>query len=298
MEDKQMDKQKKKPSKAGKKGLFRSRAFRSGGYCIVVSLIVAAIVVAVNLFAAQIPATITKIDTTAQQLYTLGEQTKSVVSALSKDVTVYLVAQSGAEDATISEVLERYAALSDHVKIENIDPVMYPKTIEQYTSSQITQNSLIVISGERSRVISNSEIYVYDYSNYYYTGSYDVSFDLESALTSAIDSVTSDNLPKLYALTGHGESELSDTMKTAVEKENMTLESLSLLSKEGVPEDAGAVLILSPQSDLASEEVEKLLAYMNAGGKLLLITDYVETDMPNLLELCEAYGVTAAQGIV
>lgn len=288
----------KKKQRSGKKGLFRSRSFRSGGYTVVLSLIVAAIVVAVNLFVRQIPATYTRVDTTREQLYTLGDQTKSIVGGLEKDVTIYLVAQSGREDATIQEVLARYKALSEHIHIDSIDPVMYPKAVQQYTTSTLDQNSLIVVCGDRSQIVAYDDIYVYDYSNYYYSGSYEVNFDMESALTSAIDSVTSENLPVLYALTGHGESELSDTLSEAVGKENFVIESLSLLALDGVPEDAGAVLILSPQSDISAEEAEKLLSYMNAGGKLLLITDYVEAEQPNLISLCEAYGVTSVNGVV
>ena len=288
----------KKKERVSKKGLFRSRSFRSGGYTIILSLIVAAIVVALNLFVKQLPATLTRIDTTSQQLYTLGDQTRSIVGGLEKDVTVYLVAQSGREDATIQEVLARYQALSDHVAIDTIDPVVYPKAVQQYTSASLDANSLIVVCGDRSQVVAYDDIYVYDYSNYYSTGSYEVNFDMESALTSAINAVTSDDLPVLYTLTGHGESELSGTLSEAVKKENFTIESLSLLARDGVPEDASAVLILSPQSDLSAEETEKLLTYMNAGGKLLLITDYIEEAQPNLLSLCEAYGVTSAQGVV
>ena len=272
-----------KKERVSKKGLFRSRSFRSGGYTIILSLIVAAIVVALNLFVKQLPATLTRIDTTSQQLYTLGDQTRSIVGGLEKDVTVYLVAQSGREDATIQEVLARYQALSDHVAIDTIDPVVYPKAVQQYTSASLDANSLIVVCGDRSQVVAYDDIYVYDYSNYYSTGSYEVN---------------SDDLPVLYTLTGHGESELSGTLSEAVKKENFTIESLSLLARDGVPEDAGAVLILSPQSDLSAEETEKLLTYMNAGGKLLLITDYIEEAQPNLLSLCEAYGVTSAQGVV
>lgn len=297
MPEQHADKKEKK-QKISKKGLFRSRSFRSGGYTVVLSLIVAAIVVAVNLFAGQIPATYTRIDTTSQQLYTLGEQTESIVGGLEKDVTIYLVAQSGYEDITIEEVLARYEALSDHIAIDSIDPVVYPKAVQQYTTASLDQNSLIVVCGDRSQVVAYDDIYVYDYSNYYTTGSYEVNFDMESALTSAIDSVTSENLPVLYTLAGHGESELSDTLTEAVEKENFLIESLSLLAKDGVPEDAGAVLILAPQSDISTEEAEKLLAYMNVGGKLLLITDYIEDEQPNLLSLCEAYGVTSANGVV
>ena len=45
--------------------------------------------------------------------------------------------------------------------------------------------------------------------------------------------------------------EVAETNKM-IEKENLELESLNLVSLEAVPEDAAALLICSPQTDLAN----------------------------------------------
>ncbi|HPF87210.1 MAG TPA: Gldg family protein, partial [Candidatus Limiplasma sp.] len=129
----------------------------------------------------------------------------------------------------------------------------------------------------------------------------DVSFAGESALTSAISYVTSTDLPKVYTLQGHGESELSDTFSTAIEKENIDVETLSLLTLEAVPEDADCVIIYAPTSDISSDEKDQLLAYLQGGGTMLLITDPPQdetTDFTNLDLLMAEYGVTAVDGIV
>ncbi len=104
-------------------------------------------------------------------------------------------------------------------------------------------------------------------------GTYDVSFAGENALTSAISYVTSDDLPKLYLLEGHGESALSDTFSTAVEQENLMMDTLSLLTLEAVPEDADCVMIYAPTSDISADEKDRLLSYLQGGGTLMLITD-------------------------
>lgn len=41
-----------------------------------------------------------------------------------------------------------------------------------------------------------------------------------------------------------------------------------------------------------------LLTYLQGGGKLLLVTDYTDTDMPNLAEVMEYYGTSLVDGIV
>ena len=150
---------------------FNTRTFRAGGYSAAAALIVIAIAVAVNLFAGALPASITHIDTTSSGLFTLSAQTEQLVSALDKDVTIYWIVQSGSEDSTISELLDRYAGLSSRVSISKKDPVVYPNFASQYTSDMLYNNSLIVVSGERSQYVSYTDIYVTDYSSYYMTGS-------------------------------------------------------------------------------------------------------------------------------
>lgn len=103
------------------------------------------------------------------------------------------------------------------------------------------------------------------------TYSYVYSFDGEGALTSAIDYVISDELPKLYMLEGHGEAELPAEFRTQIEKENIELDTFSLLSSDGVPEDADAVLIYAPESDISAEEADMLISHLTDGGKLLVM---------------------------
>lgn len=68
----------------------------------------------------------------------------------------------------------------------------------------MTNNSLIVECGDRSRYISYNDIYIQEADIYSY--SYNTSFDGEGAITSAIDYVTAKELPQLYLLEGHGEA--------------------------------------------------------------------------------------------
>lgn len=290
---------KRDPGQAKRRGSsFATRAFKSGGYTIAVSLLVLCAVIAANLFVGQIPTTYTKFDTTSQQLFTFSRQTTDILKSLKTDVTLYLVAESGKEDKTTAELLARYKALSGRITVENVDPVVFPDFAREFTSESLGDNDVIVKSGLRSQVIKSSEIYVEDYSDYYYSGTVDTSFDGENALTSAIGYVTSEDLPIVYALSGHGEGELSADLQSAVKKDNMVLRPLSLLSLEAVPEDADCLLIVAPASDIGREESQKILAYLENGGRMVLLTDYGENEMPVLAKLMENYGVAAVKGLV
>ena len=221
-----------------------------------------------------------------------------MVSALEDEVTVYWLVQSDTEDNTIGELLERYQDLSKKLKVEHVDPVVSPNFAQQYTTSTLYNNSLIVTCGDRSRYISYYDIYVTDYNSYYTTGTTSTQFDGESQLTSAIDYVTNEDLPTVYTLTGHGESQLPSTLSDGAAEENVLLSELSLLTQESVPEDADALIIYAPQSDISADEKEMLLTYLQGGGKLLLVTDYTDTAMPNLAEVMAYYGASLADGIV
>ena len=287
-----------KPNLAAIKGSFRTRTFRAGGYSLAAAAVVIAIAVAVNLVVGALPADWTKTDLTSTGLYSLSSQTQQMVSALEDEVTVYWLVQSDTEDNTIGELLERYQDLSKNLKVEHVDPVVSPNFAQQYTTSTLYNNSLIVTCGDRSRYISYYDIYVTDYNSYYTTGTASTQFDGESQLTSAIDYVTNEDLPTVYTLTGHGESQLPSTLSDGAAEENVLLSELSLLTQESVPEDADALIIYAPQSDISADEKEMLLTYLQGGGKLLLVTDYTDTAMPNLAEVMAYYGASLADGIV
>ena len=285
---------------AAQKGVagLKTTAVRIGGYSIAAVLIVIAIAVAVNYFAAALPAGVTQLDMTQNQLFSLSEQTKQLVGSLEKDVTVYWVVRSNYEDTTLGKLLDLYDGLSGHLTVEKKDPDVNPTFVKQYADTA-EDNSLIVVCGDRSTVIAADEVYEYDYSHYYYDYTYDTSFAGESALTSAVSYVTSDDLPKAYLLEGHGEAELADAFATAVEKENITTEQLSLLALEAVPDDADCVIINTPTSDISADEKDRLLTYLQGGGTLLLVTaPPQDADMTNLYALMAEYGAAAADGIV
>ncbi len=279
------------------------RRFVAGSYSALAAVVVIAMAVVVNLMAGALPGDKTEIDLTDQAIYTLGDQTKRIVSSLDSDVTLYLLAQRGGEDEQVTRLLERYAALSDHVKVTYIDPNEKPTFLDNYDlgDTPLYANSVLVESGERTKLVSYDEIFVTNYSmDYYsYSYSYTTEFDGENALTNAIHYVTSENIPHVYALTGHGESELSETLSAMIERENMESEELSLLSLETVPENASVVVINAPTGDLSADEADMLIAYLENGGRVVLITNYIASgEMENLLRVTAAMGMTAGEGIV
>lgn len=263
-----------------------------------VAIAVAAAVI-INLAVRELPATITSIDATSTKMYSLTDDTKEYVKNLTEDVTIYVLATESSADTTLEETLERYEGLSDHIKVTYKNPSKYPTFYQQYTDTAPTSNSLIVVSEERSRVVDYSDIYEYSYDYTSYSSSID-GYDAEGQLTSAIQYVTMDSseLPVIYEVQGHGETSLSGGFSEVVEKANITLSDLTLLEVDEVPEDAAAIIINAPTSDLSSDDAKKVISYLQAGGKAILICNFQYPDLENFNSVLSTYGVSQVEGVV
>ena len=279
-----------------KKGINK-KTLKNGSYSVVLSVIFVVIIVVVNLIVDAFPSTYTELDVSDQQLFSIGDQTKDFLKELDKDVTIYQIAQSGSEDEVVSKLLQKYEEASDHIKVEKKDPVVNPKFTSEYTDEEVSSNSLIVVCEDRSKVVDYNNIYEssIDYNTYSYTTS---GFDGEGQITSAISYVTSDNLPVLYTLDGHGEKSLDSTLQEDIEKANIEIKSLNLLTEESVPEDADCLMINSPSSDISEEERDAIIEYLENGGKAMIFSDYTEGSMDNFDAVLENYGVERVDGIV
>ena len=284
--------------RSGKPAEANRVAFQGGSYSLALTAIVLALLIVVNILVSALPTSLTRYDMSATKLYSITSNTKAVVNALTEDVTIYWIVQSGQEDAVIENLLDKYESLSDHISVVKRNPDVYPTFAEQYTDEEVQNNSLVVECGDRSRYIGYDDIYLQEADLYSY--SYNTSFDGEGAITSAIDYVVNEDQPRVYVLEGHGETELPTTFSDQVERDNMELETLSLLTADEVPEDADCVLIYGPSSDISTEEQAMLSDYVSGGGKLLVMAGPTEEDgaLSTLYGLIEPYGVTVTDGIV
>ncbi len=275
---------------------LRKIAFRGGVYSLAVIAIILAILITVNIFASVLPTTVTKLDMSSSQLYSVTSDTKVVLNSLDKDVTIYWIVQADSEDSIISNLLSKYESLSEHITVTKINPDVYPTFTQQYTDETASNNSLIVASGDKSRYIDYYDIYLVESNGYSYSYS---DFDGEGQITSAIDYVVSEELPKMYVLEGHGEPDLPDTFAGQIEKENIETESLSLVSTGEVPEDASCVLIYAPESDISESELDVLREYISNGGKLMVVSGAVEAGtLTTLTTLLKDYGIEPVEGFV
>lgn len=293
-------KKKHKPDPKKLVGTISKKHIKNGSYSMAMAAIFIVIVVVINMIVGAIPSKYSQLDVSSSKLYTIGDETKKVLKvlkALDKDVTIYQIAQSGSEDDTISNLLKRYEDESKHIKVEVKDPVVNPKFASEYTTDDLSSNSLIVVCGDRNKVINYNDMYStsVDYNTWQQTTT---GFDGEGQITSAIGYVTSEDLPIMYTLSGHGEKDLDSNFKEDIQKANIDIKELNLLTEGKVPDDADCLMIVSPTSDISEEEKTEILDYLEAGGKAMIFSDYTQDDLPNFDAVLENYGVKRAEGIV
>ncbi len=266
-------------------------------YSSAVLVIVTAAILLLNLIVAELPSEYTTFDVTSDQLYSLSEDTKTLVKEVEEDVSIYVITSEKQADTILDTTLKKYEGLNSHIKVSYVDPAVNPKFYTQYTSMGITQNSLIVESSKRSKVIDYSSIYQseYDYTTYQ---SVMKGYDGEGQITSAIAYVTTEEMPKMYMVEGHGELSFDSSFTLAIEKANIEYETINLMNYEEIPKDAACVVVNAPTSDFSEDDTNKMLTYMEAGGDVLLISTYTGIDMPNYHKLLDFYGVSVTEGLV
>ena len=272
-------------------------AMHGGSYSLIITAVVLAILVLVNVFVSILPKSLTKLDISSSRLYSITSNTKTVVNNLKDDVTIYWVVQSGEEDEIIDNLLGKYESLSEHIEVVKKNPDIYPTFTEKYSEEPVQNNSIIVECGDKNRFIGPQDIYIQETDMATY--SYNSSFDGEGAITSAIDYVVSDNSPNVYTLEGHGELALPSKFKDQIEKANMELHTLSLLNTDTIPDDADIVLIYAPQNDISDVEANILKEYVNNGGKMFVSAGpVVDETLDNLYSILESYGIETTDGII
>lgn len=252
-----------------------------------------------NLVVGQIPEAYRNIDVSSTKIYDISDTSKDLLKGLDDKIDMKVLAVKDETDDRITTFISKYAALSDKIKVEWIDPVLHPSALTEYNTSQNT----IYVSCEatgKSTTISFDKILVSDSSSYYYSGSSSyTSFDGEGQLSSAVNYVTSDVQKKIYTVTGHGEDSLSTTITDLMTKNNYTTEELNLLMTDSIPDDCDLLLMDGPTNDLSDDEVSLLSGYLGEGGKVMcLLGDTGLASLPKLAGLLKDYGIEGADGYI
>ena len=278
-----------------------AKNLKFGAYSV--GMIITAIISAVffNLMVTELPEKYTSFDVTSNKLYSISDTTKEFLEILKEDVKIYVLIDEESKDTVLDNTLQKYAGLSEHITVEYKDPVKTPTFYRQYASDgSITMNSVIVESDKRYCVVDYSDIYEYEID--YTTYSQNITgYDGEGQLTSAINYVLSDDMPVAYMITGHDELGLDAGFMDAIEKQNITIEELNLLTVDAVPTEAEFLILAAPGTDYTEDDAKKVIEYIKQGGQLMVTTSLTESvaeAQPNFQTILDCFNTEVVEGII
>jgi ABC-type uncharacterized transport system involved in gliding motility auxiliary subunit len=216
----------------------------------------------------------TKYDATANKKYSLSDESVRLVQALPDNVHVTgWLTSNDSRKQDFQQLLDNYASKSGgKLTYEFIDP-------EQRAADA------------RAAGITATGTIVYQMA------------DKKQESTGTTENDVSTALVKLerpqkviYFTTGHGERATDGSgpadygnLKTALQKDNFTVNTLNLLTSRTVPDDASEVVLGGPTNPLLQEEKDALKAYLDGGGKVIfLIGPGSQTDVNDLLQTYQA----------
>lgn len=269
---------------------------RETSLTIILIAIIIAIFAGVNIGLGKL--NITDIDLTSEKLYTLTDTSKEQIAKIPENEKIEIYLFGYIENSSVGDLIKQYMKVNKNIKMETTTTTERKDLASKYEIED-NSNSILIMSGDKHKVITQYDLYTYDYGT-------NTSVDItEQRLTNGIISVsTIGTTTKLYALTGHEEYSMNTQMtglKTYLEVENYEVKNLDLLVEEKVPEDCEAIIIASPKKDMMELEANKIKDYINKGGSILWLNDTFssEADMPNMQSILDLYGTTIHQnGVV
>ncbi len=262
-----------------------TRQQKYGAYTTLYVLVVLAVLAAVNYLAFKNNKTL---DTTANQRFSLSEQTIKLVGGLKQDVQItYWDEQQSFGPAR--DLLTQYTNLSSKLKVEYNDAVKKPALARAAGVSAL--GTIIVESGTRREEAKSLT---------------------EEQITSAIVRVLKGTTRTVCFAQGGGERELEKNardgytaIKELIEKDNFKLQTMNLLEKSEIPASCTVTVIAGPKFEYPQEAVDALKKSVESGGKVLFLLDppfnvdkFKVAENKALLEMLSGWGVTLNKDVV
>lgn len=278
--------------------VFKEKWLRKASLTILLVILILIAFFGVNVLFKKID--LIPIDFTSQKIYSLSEESKTQIKKIEQNVEVFFFGYT--ENDTTVILGKQYAKLNDKININIISTKERPDLATKYGVS--SNDKLVAISSsQRYKVIDATEMYTYD------TTTYQTIDITEQKLTNAILDVTIVSKPKVYFLTGHGEYGISTSgemrlLSQYIVNEVNDVNSLDLLSSD-MPEVCDLLIIANPKNDFTDVETEKIIDYINKGGKIIWLQDpyinienYNAENFKNTNKVLALYGISFSKGIV
>jgi ABC-type uncharacterized transport system involved in gliding motility auxiliary subunit len=261
--------------------LLQSRSGRYGSMSAIGLMAFLGILVAVNYLASRQNK---RWDLTANQVYSLSDQTVKILKELDAPVTFTVFDRELALDGYRKQ-MEAYTYQSSKVSAEYIDPEKNPLRAR---AAEITALGTVLIQyKDRTERVSSMQ---------------------EQAVANALVKAITGETRKVYFTQGHGEKDHVSTDRTgysaiaqALSTDNYGVEKVVLAQTREVPADATVLVVAGPATDFLQPEIEAVERYLAKGGKLLALIDPpagTSSTTPLLDGLLQSWGFALGMNIV
>ncbi len=329
----------KTPDEQKQKKLRNRVAMRHGVYATVITALVLVGAVVINILSNAIAQRFhTTIDLTAERSNTISPSNVSYIRDVDKDVTVTICASEdgytgdymayyaynyySAQDVTgqyyrqTITLIEDYAVYNNHIKIVYADPQepSFAEVQSRFSNTNLYYGDIIVecsfeLNGKtinRNKILTYENLYQLEDTSGYAEYGMDVytvtGSNVETALTSAIYYVTSEESTQALILGNHSNTSLTEQLVENLELNNYVVNTTSEAMITSIPEETDLLLIVAPTSDFATEELEVIETFLENGndrGKgLLYFASTASPELPRLNTFLEDWGITVESGIL
>lgn len=297
------------------KGLLKSRRLRMGaGAAIVTALVIAAVILLNLVLAAFTNHHPLYIDVTENSSFRLQEQTEEFLATVNKPVSVYVLQKESDFESSgntnykyfvqANKLIHSIADSNDNIDLHYVDLTADPTFTKDYPDIDWTQSHVaLVVCEDRYRVVDLTDMFSYDEEQYQYYGTYVINGQyVEQSLLTAIMNVCTEDKTKVTVLTGQGEQDMS-TFTTLLENNAFEVESVSLLNGS-IAEDSEFLIIYAPDVDIDSDIYTTISKWLDNDGKYGHNLIYFPNDQkdisefPNLNTLLSDYGMKVRSGYV
>ena len=283
IEKEKKEKKEKKPNKFIE--TIKKKWLIDGTKTLILVLAIIAIFIGINILMQNLE--LAPLDFTQEKLYTLSDETKEKVKDINKDVNIYFIGYT--DENPDVDLAKQFKNANERIVAEAVDINNRPDLAQKYGIESGSQG-IIVECGDKSKVLTASDLVTYD------TSTYETISIAEEKLTSAIMSVTADKVPKVYFLEGYSDFLLSNNMNYLnmyLGNEVNEIEKLNILSTGKIPDDCDTLVITTPNKDFDDLTTNQILEYINKGKNILWLNAATTSaeELPNVNKILATFGV-------
>lgn len=156
------------------------------------------------------------------------------------------------------------------------------------------------------KVLTYTDIYVlYDESGYAEMGygAYSVTGSkIETALTSALYTVTSEDLKTVAFLTGHSKEGTYSTLESTLKLNSFETVEIADPIVEKISDEVDVLVVTAPTTDFSAGEISVIESFLDNGGEkgknLFVFCDTKSDTLPNLYAFLEEWGTSVREDAV